>query len=264
MSDSTITPRTVKVGDGEVTITRFRGLKGLAATDIIDRVSTRWPSIQTELAAFIEDHRQQNGLKLTFGMSKTGGWRELGLTAEDFQPDGFILIPRDPDNRAIAFALLPSVLKLAREELFRLIALIAIPNSELEKADDEDNIPGALDKYSKKLLREGDLDELLEIADVGIQVLQDQITSKMNQGRLGKLTSLPFIRNLLNTATASDTDSTKSSTTPDPSSGLTPVEEASSNEPPTSSTDSPEDTDGTDAQSSTGPPGENSVSSDES
>lgn len=222
---------TVKVGDKDITIARFRGLKAVLAMDLMARVMREIPEIQERIDAYINEYRTNHTVKVTVGMAKLPRFAVLGLTAEDFQANSGqpIEFPDDPNGQQILVAMVPEFLTLARLEFVRFLALIAIPNSDLEEADDGDRVEAALDDLGKKLLRQGDVDQLLELAVVGWDVMDDQIRSK--QARLGKLMDLPFLRTLRSTF--------QSQEEPEDETPATLPEDV-----PTSSTSSEADTDG--------------------
>lgn len=238
MSDES---RTVRIGDRDVRIARFRGLKAVLAMALVARVMREVPEIQERLDEYVRGYRDKNKVVITPAMAKLPRFIALGLTPEDFQSTGGnIEFPDEPSQQQVFVAMVPDLFDLARKELTRFIALLEIPNSELEEADDADAVEEALDKRGKALFREGDVDELLELMVVGWEVFQEQIQSK--QEKLGKLRNLPFLRML---------QFTPPETEPEPEE----IQPIFPEESPTSSTDSEPSTDGTAEQLSMVSPG---------
>jgi hypothetical protein len=189
----------VKVGDEEYTITRFRGLKAILAGALFARVMKKMPTLQEDVLDFRKRFMKENALRITPGMAKLPRFMVMGLTPEDFigAPDGVLEIPEEPTGQLIFMHIFPEAFELAQAEVTHFIALMVIPNKALEEADDADQVSEELDKIGKKLIRQGTIDEILEIVNVGMEVFQDQIVSKRD--RLGKLQDLPFLRMLLST-----------------------------------------------------------------
>lgn len=235
MSDTAA--REVRVGDSTVLIARFRGLKAILASALVARVMREMPQIQERVTEFRKEYRKKNTIIITPAMANMSQFIGLGLTREDFS-QGPVELPEEPNGQAIMINMFPSLLDLARKEVVRFIALLAIPNSALEEADDADQVEAALDTYGKRLFREGDIDELLELLVIGWEVLQEQIEAKRD--KLGKLQDLPFLRMLQSTQEEETTNETPPT---------------SSDDVPISSDSEPPDTDGVEEQLSMASPG---------
>jgi hypothetical protein len=239
MSDGML-PHKVQLGDTELTITRFRGLKALLASALVGRVMREVPDLQDRVTTFTKKYRKENEVELTRPMAKLPRFAFFGFTEEDFaaSPDGIIRLPEEPTTQQIMLAVAPDLIDLARKELVRLLALIVIPNSELEAADDADDIEGALDKQGKTLIRTAEFDELLELFVVAWEVMRDQILAKKD--KLGKLTELPFLRMWLSTQEVEEETPTPPTSPPEsPVSSDTLEEESTTGVDETSSMVSP-------------------------
>ena len=196
--------RRVTVGDRELTIPPFRGMKALRAGAILARVSKKVPTILDEVAAFRRHYGEQNSLRITPALAAARGYE---IPAEQFGEQGYIEIPGVPDTGEIVFAVFPSVFDVAETEVVRLLALIAMPNSELKAADEADQLDEALSRFGRELLYEGELAELAELVLIAYEMLGEQFAGK--QDRLGKL-RLAFLRETSRTPTTSESSSTVS------------------------------------------------------
>lgn len=189
-------PREVQIGGETYHIARFRGLKASIAGALMSRVMREVPQIQDRVSEFRKQFKESNSLTLTPAMAKLPRFEMLGLTTEDFAAaGGNIELPEEPDQGTILVNVFPDLFELAQKELQRFLALIIIPNPELESADDADNVDEVLTRWGKKLMREGDLDELLELMVIGSEVLKEQMASKRD--RLGKI-PIPWLQQILN------------------------------------------------------------------
>lgn len=200
MSDTTETlidyPIKVNIGDQTYNITRFRGMKASLAGALISRTMQEQPRLQELAANFRKDFREKNTVVITQAMSRLPRFKVLGFTDEDFASSGgSIEIPEEPDNQTIALNMFPHVFEVADRELRKLFALIVIPNSDLAEADDGDKVEEVLTRWGKKLMQEGDLDELLELLVISLDVLREQMLRK--GGSLGKLPLPPAWKQFL-------------------------------------------------------------------
>lgn len=235
--------KTVQVGEDAVRIQRFRGLKAILAGALVARVMREVPQIQDRVNEYIKRFREENTLTITRGMARLPRFAAYGLTTEDFQAaGGDISIPDEPTPQQILMNVGPDLFDLARKEVMRFIALIAIPNQDLEDADDSDGVDEALDRVAKRLLRQGTIGELLELIEAGWEVMEEEILSKKD--KLGKLRSLPFLKAWLSTEETEETEEEDISTPP-----------TSPEDVQTSSTDSEPSTDGIGGKLSTASPG---------
>lgn len=196
--------RAVTIGDRDLQIPPFRGMKALRAGAILARVSKKVPTIMEEIAEFRKRYGEQNTLRITPAISAARGY---DIPAEHFGEQGYMEVPGVPDTGEVIFAVFPSVFEVAETEIIRLLALIAIPNSELKKADEGDRLDETLDTFGRELLYEGELDQLAELVVIAYEMLGEQFAGK--QDRLGKL-RLAFLRETSRTTTTRSNSSTDS------------------------------------------------------
>lgn len=244
-------PREIQIGDASYKIQRFRGLKAALAGSLVSRVMREVPELQDKATEFRKRFREQNKVVITPGMAKMPRFADLELTSEDFTASGGnIELPEEPEGNIIMMNLWPDIFDLADKELRKFLAIIVIPNSELEAADDADDVDEVLAKWGKKLIRSGDIDELLELVVVGLEVLKEQLARKRD--RLGKL-KIPILQMLI------AEDKPPEEIAEQNGHGETEATETEPSPPPSSSqpssTDSPQDTDGIEEPSSMESPG---------
>ena len=201
MTDQT---REVRIGETAYRIARFKGLKAVLAGALVSRVMREVPDLQEKTFAFRKHFRENNTIKITPAMAKMSRFAPLELTTADFEAvGGDIEFPEDPGPGAIFIHVFPDLFELAREQLQRFFALLVIPNRDLEEADDADTIDEALTKLGKKVIREADIDELVELFVTGVEVFRDQMSGKKE--RLGEL-HIPWLDRTLGLKTESPTD----------------------------------------------------------
>lgn len=179
-------PREIQIGDAKYTVVRFKGLKASIAAALVSRVMEKVPELQDMTTEFRRRFRESNTIAITPAMAKLPTYAGIGLVPEDFAAGGGkVEFPEEPSNQAVLVHIFPKLFDLADKELRRFFALMVIPNSELEEADDADEVEEVLSKWGKKLLRQGDLEELLELVVVGGEVLREQLARKKDV--LGKI-----------------------------------------------------------------------------
>ncbi len=177
----------VKLGDRTLTITRFRGLKGLWAMKIVRSLTDQWPEIETKIADYRTEYGERNKLRVHRDVAVERGWP---IDEKEFDADGYAAIPRAPDWVEVVPRILPHVMGMVEKEALQLLALVSMPNSELEKIDREDrDVLAELDAAGRELLYAGDIDELAELAAAAVEIVQDQLLSA--RGKAGKATETP-------------------------------------------------------------------------
>lgn len=245
----------ILIGERTYPIRRFKGLKAALAGALMSRVMRELPQLQERAQAFRRDFREKNTIIITPAMAKLPRFAPLGLTDSDFRAaGGKIEFPEEPDGGALLVNIFPDLFELASKELQKFFAILVISNSELEEADDADRIDEELTKIGKRLMREGDLDELLELVVVGLDVLKEQMASKRD--RLGKL-PIPLLQYLM---ADQEKDQVEEPVESDGPGQMLPTPSETSPSPSPSSvlpssTDSPSDSDGIDEPLFTESPG---------
>jgi hypothetical protein len=257
--------REIQIGETLYKIRRFKGLKAALAGALMSRVMRELPQLQENAQTFRKEFREKNTTVITPALAKLPRFAGLELSDADFRASGGkIEFPEEPDGTAILVHIFPDMFDLASKELQKFLAVIVIPNRDLEEADDADNVDEALEKLGKRLMREGDIDELMELVVVGMEVLKEQMASKRD--RLGKL-QLPFLKWMMEeekpTEAQAEAEALPTASEEPENSGLgetsqTPTETTPSPSPssvPPSSSDSPSDSDGAEEPLSTPSPG---------
>jgi hypothetical protein len=232
MSETT----TVTVGEREYVLRPFRGLKALSLMTSIGGLMKTLPDLQDQIAEAQRRHRDQNMIDIpraAFELRYPEDAKNVSQEAWD-QSGGSVRLP-DPDAQLgweqILLSVLPTIMDEARDQVLTVMALVVIPDRELQAADEEDKVTEALAAVSKQLLYEGTLDELAELALRSVELVKEQF-----QGKVGEL--IEQVGNLFG-AEETEAEEIKIGTVETPE---------TSNE--TSSTPSPAPTDGPEPMSS--------------
>lgn len=246
---STVTSHIVKVGGKEYTLQRFRGLKAIMAMAALTRLARDVPNLLADAA---RAYAARNMVVITEPMAKLPRWE--GFTTKDFDAaekrtgKREIELPAPITQQEQVMAALPALLEEGRKEVIRLMALLIIPNADLMEADKTERVEEALDEYRDILMYEAEIDELAELVLVAQDVIQEQL-SPIQRERMGNLARSLWKRVGL-TRTSPMIQAPVTPMTSEEDEALT--QQMLSDDAPTSRTDSPPPTDGTDIPLSTG------------
>lgn len=165
------------------------------------------------------------------------------------QTGGVLRRPKSPEWGDKIFAIFPDALEEAEEDVYRLLALFLLSNAEVKELWRSGGLDAELKAKADDLIDDALGDEIMELAVVVSELVDDQFVRKARQlgGRLGNLGRLVGLE-----PTSLTLPTTPTPAPPSGPSSLTP----------TSSTDSPVPTDGGPTPSST-PPGSFSVPSED-
>ena len=268
--------RTVAIGDRTVVLERLTGLKLSRALAIVRAAGTAVPKIVSTYGTFRQQYEREHSIELDRATARLRFGDELAhMTEEDWQAsDNKLRLPASPTQAETFAALLPEVLDLAEEHVYRLLALLTIPNRELGRAWRDGSHVELLDRAVGDLLADSYADELLELAVVAGETIEAQFTAKARElgGRMGNALRLfgldPATLRAPATPespqTAPETTQTPSSTSPASTTSDTSTSTTSpASSRPTSSTASESSTDGRPTSPSELPPTSSPASPDE-
>lgn len=227
----------VRVGDSTYRVQPFNGRKAIIAGRALARIGKKVPTLLQDDAAFQRSYREEHTLVITRAMAQAEPWRAAlaHMSDADWKAlDGEIRLPQSPSDEERLFAVFPAIFEVAEQEVLQLLALLVVPNSELADAAREGDPKAKLQEYAERLLDQGDIGELAEVAAVGIEELRTVFDQR--GGAVGKLRTL-WARDP--EAPAADSAQTTTS--------------SSSEISPSGSTDSPPPTDGESDERSTEP-----------
>lgn len=270
-------PRTVVLGNRTVTIERVSGRKASRAFAELRVIGRAVPELVKAAGRFRTEYEAANVIELdraranleygprpltddegavvTYpeGHPKAGDLVILdgplaNMTEEAWQAVGQKLtLPRSPSTGELVAAVFPEALDVAEDAVYRLLALFAMTNADVKSYRRDGTLKDKLDELADELLDDAGADELLELAVVAGEVIDDQFTRKANElgGRLGNALRLLGV----------DPEHFRAQTTPEGpqttnlDDGETPTTtpestSSSSSSRPTSSTDTDDSSDG--------------------
>lgn len=168
------------------------------------------------------------------------------LSEQDWHASGHKLrVPDSPETMLEVAAMIEAGFRLARPQVIRLLALATTPNADLEKWDTDGGdatIAAQLDDAGRRLVYRASVAELVHLAIAVVELMRAQLADPFDAAREAIKAWRPK----------------PGPTAPQPMTVETIGDAAS---PPTSSTDSPTDTDGIPEPSSTEQPGISSTGS---
>jgi hypothetical protein len=101
---------------------------------------------------------------------------------------GYLEVPESPSEEERWLNGFRMGFDLAENELTGLLALVVIPNRDLKQAKRDDAVEQKLKELGEELLFEGSIGELIELASLAIEVVKEELRS--HEEALGKLKAL--------------------------------------------------------------------------
>jgi hypothetical protein len=203
--------RTVQVGERTYTVQPFKGFKATRIGRIVAEVTKQVPGVTDAMAQFTREFESKNAVRITRNMSMLPRFKplfeDMNMTEDDWQRcGGAVEIPQPPDPAMVYAAVFNLIFEQAEDKVLNLLAWVAVTNSELRDADEADNVDEVIARIRRDLLHEGDLEELLELFIVGVDMIKEQFTGKLEAltGAIGRLTGQQDTNS--NASTASETD----------------------------------------------------------
>lgn len=276
-------PATVTLGNTDYRIERPSGLKASRALALMRALSRAMPELTGELARFRRDYERDNVLELDRvqarmrypaeplvrdGKPLTNEAGDLlmlpspvdRLTEADWEAAGGVYrVSASPGWGEVLTALFDRALELAESHVYRLLALFTIPNDELKALRKGGGVDDALEQRAELLLDDSYFDELLELAVVVGETVDHHFRRKTADlgDRVGN--ALRLIGLDWTTKATPDEPPTPATSTEDPPTP-TPSTDGPSSSKPSSSTGSPDSTDGSPTPPSTSPSTDSSSS----
>jgi hypothetical protein len=216
--------RTVTIGGENLKVEEFTGRKGVWALKLLQQILNAVPKIQAQLAEFLRTYGEEHAIELSRSEAKKLFGSSLDhLTEDDWEKSGQVLrrraMPSVPEQIAAVF---PLAMDEGEEHVVKLLALLVTPNNEVKRLARSGGLLEHLTATGDDLLDDGMLEELLELAVVAGETLDEQLLSKTQElgDRLGKLKAL-LRKNSAATsnATSSTTSAISSSDSPTPTGG---------------------------------------------
>lgn len=238
-----MTENTIELeGLGTIRIERINGLKLTRMLAITKAISRKVPGIVGQIGTFRREYAERNAIVLDRATAVMRfGERLERMTDEDWKASGNRLtVPVEPSTAEVIAAVYGDVLEAAEAEVLRLLALITLSNGAVIAAWKEGTLTAEDGPVALRVdrLLEAPADDLLELAVIAGEVLQDQYTSRRDKlgDRLGNAFRLFGLDPSKMTPESRTPTTTPTSSTP------------------TSSTDTPASTDGDPTSPSEPPP----------
>lgn len=267
--------KTVTLDGTPTELQPFSGRRAIRAISLLKKLAKAAPEIMAVRAEFVRKYEKENYTELTRaeaqmrfgpipltrrvpdgdtfkiepiledGRPVMGPSRLAHLTDADWEKSGNVLKLADPPSRdAQVAAIFPAALDLAESEILQLLALITIRNKDYGKAAREGTQQAVLEEKADELQDEL-ANELLELAVVGAELIEEQFADKVEELRRGNR-----LGNLMALFGKTEPDEALTTTAP--------AAEVTSTTKQTSSTDSESSTAGESDAPSTAPPGDSS------
>jgi hypothetical protein len=222
-------PTKIMLGGSERLVPRLSGHKVFTALAILREVSREMPKITQEWSNFEREYRKQNSVVLDRTQALMQFPDRLAhMTDADWEASGNKLtVGVSPSQEQTVAAVFPVAIDLAEKQVMRLMALVLASNEDIKLYRNEGTTKERLDQRANELL-DADISELIELAVVAAEVVDDQVRSKIQElgQRTGKFLEMVGLKSKSGAEDGNSTSRTTSQTSQ-----------------PTSSIDSIEDTD---------------------
>jgi hypothetical protein len=253
----------IEVNGSQITVERFTLTKGMRVITLLQLIQRMVPDITKEIAAFRREYAADNIIELDRVQAKMRyGPTPILNDAGDVEktPDGGVLtIPspidrmseadwersgqtlklrQSPSNEEIMLAMFPMVWEHAQAPVLRLLALVAMPNADVERyaAVSGDELWAKVDQFASSVIAPAYLEEIMELAVTAAEQVEGQVMTKAKSlgDRVGKLAGLFGMK----VRARSDVSQTSSGSPAETNSSSVSDSPDSSNGPPASSGDS--------------------------
>lgn len=213
---------TVRIGDEDRRIEPFSARKVNRALKLLRYIGEAVPDILSKRAEFIRTYEQENAVEIDRAQAIIRYGAPIPVLGpegdvvrnEDGSPvtvkapimemgeEAWVAagqklrLPQSPDVGAQTFALLPMVQDRAEHLLYQLLALVLMPNSDVRKHDRDGSLfdrtqdgvlveggEGKLRADAEDLLDEARPEQLLELAVVAGEIVDDQIIGRARELR---------------------------------------------------------------------------------
>lgn len=183
----------VTIGGTESELEQLSSFKALRAMRVVKAVFEEYPELLTEMEKYRRDYEAANQVPMSrsAALFRFGPDRLGHLTDADWEASGNqLVLPRSPGLEEQVLHIFPKAFDTAERHMLRLCALVLISNSDLERADiagGDAEVEKVIEERAKRLPHEAMADELPELLTVAVEVVQEQIGTKVKglQERLG-------------------------------------------------------------------------------
>lgn len=253
----------ITVNGQQVTVERFTLTKGMRVITLLQLIQRMVPDITKEIARFRREYAEDNVVeldrvqaKMRYGptpivndagdVEKTADGNVLTIASpidrmseQDWERSGQVLkLRQQPSNEELMLAMFPLVYEQAQAPVLRLLALVAMPNADVERyaATSGDELWTQVDQFAAKVIAPAYLEEVMELAVTAAEQVEGQVMTKANElgERAGKLAGKFGLTRKRSAASPTSSESPE----PQNSQSASPSPDSSTGSQPTSS-DSP-------------------------
>lgn len=208
---------TVHINGQDITIERMTLTKAMRVITLLSLIQKRVPEINRAMGEFRRAYVNENAdeltrteAKLRFGPQPVLGddgevmLRDDGevlvlpspidrMTEQDWEQSGQVLkLRRQPSNTELLTAMFPLVYEHAEELVLRLLALVSMPNADVDRYVRSGEIKERMDERAQEVIAPAFLEEVMELAVTCAEQVEGQVMAKARElgDRTGKLRQL--------------------------------------------------------------------------
>jgi hypothetical protein len=208
--------QTIELGDQTVRLGDFSGCKFFEAMGLLGEIMEAVPLADEKITEYTKQWLAANGAERVFDRATARymlGEAIDPITDEEWQASGQTLkLAKGPDGSAAFMRAFPPVYRHAREQVERLICLIATPNSKLAEADDKGELDsiyeqgGAVHEQRRLVLHEAKVSQQMKLVIGSVRQLAEELREADVGGDLGELRAAVATLNAALNPTAASND----------------------------------------------------------
>ena len=206
----------VQIGGKTVTLQRFTLAKAMRVITLLSVIQKAVPELNKAMAEFRREYGENNVIALDRVQAKMryGPQPVLGedgeamfkdgvlvtipspidrMTEEDWQrADQTLKLRQAPNTAELAAAIFPLAFEHAEQPVMRLLALVAMPNDDVERYVASGEIWDRVDDLARDVIGKAYLEDIMELAVASAETIEGQVMQKAKGlgDRMGKLRSL--------------------------------------------------------------------------
>lgn len=170
----------VQISGRTVVIERFKLDKAMRVITLLKLIQQQAPEVSKEWARFRKDYAADYGRELPRmnAMATFGPALEHISEAEWERNDQKFLVPGQPSQAELFFAMAPVVYEKAEQVTLRLLGLIAMENELVSRYVTKGDIWDRVDELVDEVIRPAGLDEVMELVLTAAEVIDGQVLAK--------------------------------------------------------------------------------------
>lgn len=198
----------VTLNGTEYELEKFKVSKGVRAITLVSAINKLAPELTKEGGRITREYGQEHFTELSRAQAFLRYGHPMPVFNEDGTPvldvDGTVIttpapitkmteadwersdhklrIPESPPSELLMFELIPFIMEKAQEPVFRLFALVLMPNKDVTAFAANGTLWDRVDDIVNGVIMEADIDELMDLAMTAAELVDNQVRTKVKAG----------------------------------------------------------------------------------